>query len=81
MESGDEDDEDEDVFAPAPKNKARGRQLKRRKTQSISDDEEIFEDNEGSAEELDEGRLLIEEATFLWFVVTDKYACRRLYSS
>ncbi|KAL9118569.1 MAG: hypothetical protein Q9187_004880 [Circinaria calcarea] len=56
VESGDEEDEDEEAFMPTrTSSKAKGRQLKRRRTKEASEEEDIFQDNENHMEDPDEG--------------------------
>ncbi|MCJ1394214.1 DNA mismatch repair protein msh6 [Xylographa bjoerkii] len=61
VESGDEnEDDEEEVFAPAPRSKkTRGRALKRRKTQDISEEEDYQQNDEEVAEELDEDDFIV----------------------
>lgn len=56
VESGDEEDEDEEAFMPTrASSKSKGRQLKRRRTKEVSEEEDIFQDNENHTEDPDEG--------------------------
>ena len=55
MESGDDDEEDE-AFIPVRPAKAKGRQLKRRRTTHVSDEEDIFEDDLDGGVETDGGK-------------------------
>ena len=55
MESEGDDEEDE-AFIPVRPVKAKGRQLKRRKIVHVSDEEDIFEDNDDGGMETDGGK-------------------------
>ncbi|MCJ1471944.1 DNA mismatch repair protein msh6 [Lambiella insularis] len=57
---GDDQDEDEDVFAPAARIvKARGRALKRRKTEEVSEEEDYSHNLDGAADDMDEDDFIV----------------------
>ena len=78
IESGDEneDEEDAEAFVPVRSVKTKGRQLKRRKSRHVSEEEDIFKDDANKGQESDEGKHDKTHAVHPFFLSSIERSCK-----